>query len=377
VPLRSAILRGLVDRYLDAVTAPLFTATRGMVVRPATPQRPAAVSRVEALGDAVLPAALRARIRSAGLARLVVVPDDALHALPLECLALPSDRGPVYALDELPPIAYAPSAAILGVVAGRPRRLDRPPTLLTVGDPAYPEFPPAPPPSPVAPPGREPVVVAVNRAAGTRAESGAVLLRDSLPRLEGTRVESGRVRAFFPSDRVTALEGADATERKVVAAVPGKRVVHLAAHGFADPAFGDLQAAVALAYTPTANPDPADDGMLTLNEINLLKLDGCDLTVLSACVTNVGRRRSLEAGVTLAGGFLSAGARGVVASCWPVSDASTADLMAEFFRQARPADPTPGSYADALKAARLKVRATPGYEAPFHWAAFVYLGMPD
>ncbi len=134
---------------------------------------------------------------------------------------------------------------------------------------------------------------------------------------------------------------------------------------------------MALAPPPTGRAEPGDDGFLTLHEISRLNLAGCELTVLSACVTNVGPQRPLEAGVTLAGAFLGAGSRGVMASCWSVDDRATAELMGAFFGAVRAPGGKPVAYPDALRAARLAVKGKPGWEAPFFWAPFVYLGPPD
>jgi CHAT domain-containing protein len=98
---------------------------------------------------------------------------------------------------------------------------------------------------------------------------------------------------------------------------------------------------------------------------------------LSACVTNVGPQRPMEAGVTLAGAFLGAGSRGVMASCWSVDDRATAELMGAFFGAVRPAQGKGLSHPEALKAARVAIRGKRGWEAPFYWAPFVYLGPPD
>jgi CHAT domain-containing protein len=163
----------------------------------------------------------------------------------------------------------------------------------------------------------------------------------------------------------------------VVAALPGKRFVHLAAHGFADEAFGNAFAAVALTPPPRGGEESGNDGFLTLHEISRLRLTGCELTVLSACVTNVGPQRPMEAGVTLAGAFLGAGSRGVMASCWSVDDRATAELMAAFFGAVRPAAGKGVPHPEAMKRARLAVKSKPGWEAPFYWAPFVYLGPPD
>lgn len=345
-PLTDAVAGRLVAQYLRQIADPAFSPTRGINIVSRSP----GVSRAsapEVLGDAVLPPALREKLRTSGAKRVVLIPDGALHKIPFECLLLSAGAAPKYALDELPPVCYAPSIAALAVVLNRPRVLDGAATLLTVGDPAYPEA------------------------------QGGTLASGALPRLPFTAVESKRVRQFFPADRVTALEREAATEANVVAALPGKRFVHMAAHGFSDEAFGNAFAAVALTPPPKGREEPGNDGFLTLHEITRLKLSGCELTVLSACVTNVGPQRPMEAGVTLAGAFMGAGSRGVMASCWSVDDRATAELMGAFFGAIRPANGKGASTPEALKAARLAVRGTPGWEAPFYWAPFVYLGPPD
>ncbi len=342
VALTDLVTARLVSQYLRNVADPSFSPTRGINLVSRTPgvTKPSAP---EVLGEAILPAALRDKIRAANAKRVVLIPDGALHKLPFECLLLAAPGGPKYALDELPPVCYAPSIPALAVVLNRQRALGGAASLLTVGDPAYPET-----------------------GAGAAA----------LPRLPFTSVESKKVRETFPAAGVTALEGTDATEARVAAAIPGKRFVHLAAHGFADEQFGSAFAAIALT-PPRGTADPSNDGYLTLHEITRLKLAGCELTVLSACVTNVGPQQQFEAGVTLAGAFLGAGSRGVMASCWSVDDRATAELMGTFFGAIRPATGKAPGHADALKAARAAVRGKPGWEAPFYWAPFVYVGPPE
>src|SRR5947209_12528284 len=111
-------------------------------------------------------------------------------------------------------------------------------------------------------------------------------------------------------------------------------------------------------------------------EIYTLPLQDCELAVLSACTTNVGPQQPLEAGVTLASGFLAAGAHRVVASHWSVDDRSTAELMAAFFEEVTTAvrKGQPVSYARALQQARRQVRNKPEWASPFYWAPFVLLG---
>jgi len=63
-------------------------------------------------------------------------------------------------------------------------------------------------------------------------------------------------------------------------------------------------------------------------------------------------------------GFLANGSHSVVASLWPVEDASTARFMSEFYRAYR----TSGRAADALRTAQLRSRAS---SASGVWSSFV------
>ena len=124
----------------------------------------------------------------------------------------------------------------------------------------------------------------------------------------------------------------------------------------------------------------SDDGFLYLHEIYRLPLEECELAVLSACSTNVGPQRPLEAGVTLAGGFLASGARGVLASHWGVDDEATAELMTAFFRKVTDDAKAgrPVRYAQALQQARQQVRnRKAAWSTPYFWAPFVLVGPAD
>ncbi len=293
---------------------------------------------------------------------LVIIPDGPLQKLPLEALPIESGAKPRYLLDELPPTLYAPSPAALTLLAERQRDDRLPTTLLTLCNPTYPKERTLP--------------------RGTPKEKVAQLqpfleLAANLPPLPGTAKESRAVRRHFADDRVLALEGDQATKAAFLAALPGRQVIHVAAHGFVDERFGNLFGALAL--TPEKGSDGAlrDDGFLSLNEIYRLPLQDCQLAVLSACVTNVGPQQPLEAGVTLANGFLTAGARRVIASQWSVDDDATAALMEEFFKALTAERGDHARYARALYEARRNIRQQAKWATPFYWAPFVLLGPPE
>jgi CHAT domain-containing protein/tetratricopeptide (TPR) repeat protein len=349
--------RALVDQYCEKLSLPWFKPNRGIRIKPVRPNDSIPVQPVELLANVFLPQRARDFITGSGARRLIVVPDGALHKLPLEALVVEPGPRPVYAVDELPPIVYAPSVGVLALLASRPRPAGIPRSLLTVCDPEYPQRPAA-------------YVVGTSRG-GNESDIPGLSRLAPLPL---TASESDSIGSCFAPKDVKQLRGPNATVANVKKNVLGKRFLHLAAHAFADPEYDNLYGAVAL--TPSAG----DNGFLPLKEIYRLPLRGsCDLAVLSACDTNVGPQRSLEAGATIASGFLAAGAHRVIASHWPVYDESTAALMTAFFkgvtadwREGRDPD-----YALALKKARLSVRDNSQWSNPYYWAPFSLIGSPD
>ncbi|HEV8151176.1 MAG TPA: CHAT domain-containing protein, partial [Gemmatimonadales bacterium] len=74
--------------------------------------------------------------------------------------------------------------------------------------------------------------------------------------------------------------------------------------------------------------------------------------------------------VGLTRAFLSAGARHVVATLWPVEDRATAVLMERFYR----AFGTGSDPAAALARAQRDLLRAPTSAHPFYWAGFVTVG---
>ena len=226
--LSNATARALVESSLNFIVDPTVTTTRGLQVRAKESMDPLPVQRVELLGDIFLPAAARKMIKDSGAKLVIVIPDGPLHKLPLETLVLGTDKGPKYLLEELPPVVYAPSSGILAYLVDRPRPVKESLSLLTVGNPEYPQ----------TEAGQK--VVSASRGQ----TSFVVGFRGQLPLLEGSAHESQVISKFFPG-RALMLAGKDATEKAVVTAMRGKQVIHIAAHGFADDRFGNLFGALA------------------------------------------------------------------------------------------------------------------------------------
>src|SRR5262249_47323851 len=221
VGLGREVLRALVENYLEQVARPGFRPTLGLRLqsRPGTPPLPP--QRPQLLGEILLPEEARKRIAAHKPECLVVVPDGALHKLPFEALLLPGGP-PSYALDELPPLTYAPSLAALALLA------ESPPvapsglkSLLTLADPAYPQDDQG-----GARKGKRPGPAARDALRPPGATASELL--GPLPLLPGTRKESESLERFFAAGRVKALRGPEATKGALVAALPDRHVVHLA-----------------------------------------------------------------------------------------------------------------------------------------------------
>ncbi len=118
-----------------------------------------------------------------------------------------------------------------------------------------------------------------------------------------------------------------------------------------------------------------DGSQLTLDAISSLSFQGLDLVTLSACQTGLGGARS-DDGREIEG--LSAlvqrrGAGEVIASLWPVEDASTAELMRTLYKTF---SATHGDAALALQRAQQALRLRHGLDGraradPYYWAGFV------
>ena len=163
------------------------------------------------------------------------------------------------------------------------------------------------------------------------------------------------------------LTGPAASEDAFRREAPSGRVIHLATLGVLNkqnPLFSFVQLA----------PGGSGDGRLEVHEVFGLDLKA-DLVVLSACQTGLasGALADVPAGddwVGLTQAFLTAGARRVVASLWPVGDMATAALMERFYQGfTAGVDPV-----RALAQAQRALIGAPATAHPFNWAGFVVAG---
>jgi CHAT domain-containing protein len=149
---------------------------------------------------------------------------------------------------------------------------------------------------------------------------------NSLPALKHAVEEMDRVRAHFPSVRETIVSGKDAVPQAYRASKPDQyRFIHIDAHSLPSD-LSPLDSFVVL------SPATGNSYKLYAHEIQETPLRA-DLVTLSACYSAGTRWYNGEGIVGLGWAFLRAGAHQVVASLWAVDDASTPQLMDDFYRE--------------------------------------------
>jgi CHAT domain-containing protein len=304
------------------------------------------VDDVRQAGDeigAVLLAPVSAKIAAAR--RLLVVPDGPLHLLPFAALRDPVPSARRGYLAERLPIHVAASATVFAELR-KQRRPGRSGRLLAMGDADYSAVP------------------ALSRTAGPLRSAAAAGVE--LGALPATRAEVESLRGLYPGS--TILTGAEVTEARVKSAGRDLSLLHFACHAWADEK-SPLDSSLVLSV-PREWKEGEDNGLLQAWEIfEQMKLDA-DLVTLSACSTAAGQELSGEGILGLTRAFQYAGARSVLASLWPVSDESTAELMKRFYGHLRR-----GRSKDAaLQAAQREMLRGRGTRHPFYWAAFQVSG---
>jgi CHAT domain-containing protein len=115
-------------------------------------------------------------------------------------------------------------------------------------------------------------------------------------------------------------------------------------------------------------PEDGNPDLLYAHEISGIRLSPETSVILAACATARGKDMTMEGAVSLARGFLSAGARAVIASHRSVEDETTRSLLVSFHRSLRQT----GSPVAALRSAQ--VAAIKGRQNPAGWAMFTVLG---
>ena len=249
-------------------------------------------------------------------ARVIIVPDGALHEINFETLTVERPQRH-YWIDDVQ-TEIAPSLATLTstpapVASGTSR-------LLLVGNPQAhePEF----------------------------------------PSLANAAAEMSKVAAHFGADEVTSLSGERASPAGYTDSHPDRfAYVHFTAHAMAN-LESPLDSVVVLS-------GPPDGFKLYARDVATLRLHA-DLVTISACRSAGDHAYSGDGLVGFSWAFLKAGARHVIAGLWDIDDGSTPRLMDHLYAGLASGH----SPAHALRDAKRALIAAGGVSAaPYRWAA--------
>lgn len=181
---------------------------------------------------------------------------------------------------------------------------------------------------------------------------------ETAPDLPRARDEVTSVSALYP--RASVLTGAEATREAIITQLSEASLFHFAGHAVAHPSRSDLSRLL-VAPSPD-NPQ----GAVLATDIESLRLSGA-LVVLAACDTASGEPAPGAGVAGLARAFLTAGARTVVATQWPVPDDDATRFFVEIHRRLA----VSRSISEAVRAAQ---RWADGQGiSPAVWAAVVVI----
>ncbi len=181
--------------------------------------------------------------------------------------------------------------------------------------------------------------------------------------LNGAVIEIGSIYKWF---RGKGFTGNQATETNFRQALNSPAVFHMAMHSVSD----TTDSRFSYMMFDTQN-DTLEDGKLYNYEISLIRIQS-PMVVLSACNSGTGTMYHGEGLMSLARGFILAGASSVIRTKWEVNDEVSATIITQFYYNL-----SKGKHKNkAMRLAKLWYLKTssPAYSSPYFWAAYEVLG---
>lgn len=240
---------------------------------------------------------------------------------------------------------------------------------------------------------------AAQRSGSVRSACGS-LAEIRVPRLYNTRREVETIAQYWRQDNrgepAVIYTDARASEENFKTSSQGRRVLHLATHGYfvqskclperqrksigSDAAYtgenplllSGLFLAGANLHGAGSDDVQAEDGIVSALEVSEMDLRGVELVVLSACETGLGEVRDGEGVYGLRRAFQLAGVRTVVSALWRVPDSETGMLMKAFYAQKGTTYPELMQKAALQHLHDLKAIGRPTH--PYSWAGFIATG---
>ncbi len=217
--------------------------------------------------------------------------------------------------------------------------------------------------------------------------------------LPWTRREVKRIARAWTTTRDEPVElycGLEASEDRLKAEAPGKRVIHLATHGYflqdnassENTEGGTHKKYHAAERNPLLNSGlffaganqrgqvsdgaEVDDGILTAFEVSAMNLQGTEWVVLSACESGLGEVKAGEGVWGLRRAFQMAGARTVISALWSIPDKQTVSIMEQLYSSYDTDIAIVMRQMARNEIEKMRNRGLPDH--PYAWAAFIAIG---
>ncbi len=181
--------------------------------------------------------------------------------------------------------------------------------------------------------------------------------------LGGSMSEIESVSKLFKGKK---FEGDKATKANFTEVMRDPAIFHLAMHSMSD----SLNSRYS--YMLFESHDKQQEGSRLYNyEISLKRLRS-PMVVLSACNSGTGTLYSGEGLMSLARGFMLAGASSVIKTAWEVNDEASSEIITRFYYHLSKGK----QKNDALRLAKLEYlkKSSPAFTNPYYWAAYEVLG---
>ncbi|MCF6351643.1 MAG: CHAT domain-containing protein [Cyclobacteriaceae bacterium] len=183
--------------------------------------------------------------------------------------------------------------------------------------------------------------------------------------LPGTKQEVEEISQLFANNNTQTELFIEANASKAAVSlkkVAESNIIHFATHGIVD----EVRPERSQICLTTKD---GSEGRLFTGDIYNLTFSA-DLVVLSACETGLGKLSKGEGIIGLTRAIIYSGANNIVVSLWSVADASTSQLMIDFYANMLKGQ----AYSKALANAKRQMINDPSYSKPYYWAPFVLIG---
>ncbi|WP_176214730.1 CHAT domain-containing protein [Reichenbachiella faecimaris] len=181
--------------------------------------------------------------------------------------------------------------------------------------------------------------------------------------LPGSKAEIDEIKLLFKANArgATLLTESEATKANLTNEnIKPYKYIHFATHGMVNES------------EPSLSRIFLRDGSLYSGDIYNIDINA-DLVCLSACETGLGKISKGEGIIGLSRALLYAGAKNLIVSLWTVADASTSQLMIDFYNN-HLYSTTHNTFSGALRKAKLSLINDEKYNKPYYWAPFVLIG---